>query len=98
MSVTYGQANRREYDDTDKLKMLVTAGNKQICSDIARMDFNFCHMNDNYKTTDNKLLSFFFPLALVVGRVIRENMDNMTGICCLKFSWKKSAVIIKIPA
>lgn len=38
---------REEYDNIKKLKMLVTAGNKQICSDRARMDVNVYHINDN---------------------------------------------------
>lgn len=32
------------YDNINKLKMVVTAGNEQICSDIARMDLSFCHV------------------------------------------------------
>lgn len=37
----YGHANEGDYDSINKLKVLVTAGNKQICSDIPRMDQNF---------------------------------------------------------
>lgn len=79
ISITYGQVNgrgRREHDNIHKLKMLVTAGNKQICSDIARTNLNFCHTNDNQKKLGN--LPFFFGGVgggggLVQGQGIRQD-------------------------
>lgn len=75
-----------KYDNINKLKMLVKVGNKQICSDIARMVLNFCHINDNYKELDNWLFFLFlfvcfclfdwFVLVVGGGQGRRQYIQN----------------------